>query len=522
MKRRASSRVTFLLAAAVASATPALTRDAAACGGVFVPPTDLPSERQVVRDRRIAIAIGRTQTVLWDEVRFQGNPRELAWVSPVPPGTKIELASAEWMDALETSTQPIVYGPRDRGIGGCALTGCAESDDYDPRMSPGVGVVVVDESVIGPYETATIRSAGHPDAPYAWLTRNGYAVTPELAPLLHDYAEMGFDFAALRLRPTCATPRMEPVRMVMPGAVPKVLIRMALAGARTTADITLFVLAEAPHFPLGYPRAPIDEDALVWSFANDRSNYDALARAAMDREGGRTWLVEAATPVQPATSPNAAPLPSLAEAYEQLCVGGVPSGTERTPTTASPCVDDPAPSDGGGRAPDADAGDTDGGDADGGDAETDAGDSDAGDTDGGAGDGGAGDADDGGIGDGETPGTPTAPGEPTRPPGLRCRPAGPNDLELARETVGAPSVVVTRMRARLPPEALTADLDLGPDASARISNLHQALRDESEPDERPSKSSCASSHRRDLAAKWAPGVASLFVLAAWLRRRTRR
>ncbi|MCW5834482.1 MAG: hypothetical protein KIS78_18925, partial [Labilithrix sp.] len=77
-------------------------------------------------------------------------------------------------------------------------------------------------------------------------------------------------------------------------------------------------------------------------------------------------------------------------------------------------------------------------------------------------------------------------------------------------------------RARLPAAALTADLDLGPDASARITNLHQALRDESELDARPSKSACASSHRRDLAAKWAPGSAALFVLAAWLRRRARR
>lgn len=505
MKRRASSWIAFVLAAASAAAGTALPRDAGACGGVFVPPTEYPSERQVVKDHRIAIAIGRTKTVLWDEVRFEGNPRELAWVSPVMPGTKIELASSEWIDALETSTQPIVYGPRDRGLGGCALTGCAESDGFDPRSSPGSGVVIVDESVIGPYETVTVRSAGDPEAPYAWLTQNGYGVPAEVAPLLRGYAEMGFDFAALRLRPSCATSKMEPVRMVMPGAVPKVLIRMALAGATSTANITLFVLAEAPHFPLGYPHAPLDEDALVWSFADDRSNYDALARAAMEREGGRAWLIEAATPVQPASSPNAAPLPTVAEAYDQLCVGGIPSGTERTPVPATPCVDDPAPpGDGGGPSPATDAG------------PADAGDDDAGDHDAGA-DADDDDADDGGAEPGDA-GT----ADPPRPPSGRCRPAGLNDLELMRETVGAPNVVVTRMRARLPAAALTADLDLGPDASARITNLHQALRDESELDARPSKSACASSHRRDLAAKWAPGSAALFVLAAWLRRRARR
>ena len=96
-------------------------------------------------------------------------------------------------------------------------------------------------------------------------------------------------------------------------------------------------------------------------------------------------------------------------------------------------------------------------------------------------------------------------------------------LELMRETVGSPNVVVTRMRARIPPSALTADLELAPVASqAPISNLHQALRDDEGPEERPSKSACASGRRRDPVVTWGPGVAALFALGAWLRRRGRR
>ncbi|MBX3219719.1 MAG: DUF2330 domain-containing protein [Labilithrix sp.] len=503
MKRRASSWFAFMIAAVASTAGPTVAREAAACGGVFIPPTERPAARQVVKDHRIAIAIGRSQTVIWDEVRFEGNPRDLAWVSPVMPGTKIELASSEWIDALDTSTQPIVYGPRDRQIGGCALTGCAESSDgFDPRSAPGSGVVVVDESVIGPYETVTIRSEGDPEAPYTWLTKNGYSVTPEVAPLLRTYAEAGFDFAALRLRPSCTASKMEPVRMVMPGAVPKVLIRMALAGAANTANITLFVLAEAAHVPLGYPHGQLDDDALVWSFADNRSNYESLAADVMRREDGRAWLLEAARPAAPPPLPNASPLPFLAEAYQELCSGGVPNGTERTsvPFPASPCVDDPVQVDSGIPTPTGDAG----GDEDaGGDADAGADDGDAGSEPGDA---------------GPTP-TPVDPTTPERPTGLRCRPAGLNDLELMRETVGAPNVIVTRMRARLPASALTADLDLGPEASTTVTHLHQALRDTSEPDERPSKSACASSRRRELTEKWAPGSAALFVLAAWLRRR---
>lgn len=511
MKQRASSRFALVLAAAAfMSAGSAFVRDADACGGVFVPPAERPSARQIVRDHRIAIAIGRTKTVIWDEVRFDGNPRELAWVSPVMPGTKIELASSEWLDALETATQPIVYAPRDRGFGGCALTGCAESDDdFSTRSSPGVGVVVLNESTVGPYETVTIRSQGDPDAPFRWLTQNGYNVTPEVAPLLRSYAETGFDFAALRLRPNCTASKMEPVRLVMPGTVPKVLLRMALAGATSSANVTLFALAEAPHLPTSYPHGRLDDDALVWQVADERSNYENVARDAMSREGGKSWLIEAAKPAQPfgaAETSNVLPVPFVSEAYDQLCRGMDPSGgiPAPAPSPASPCIDE--------RPPQPDGGDT----ADAGPDAADAGDEDdAGESDGGeSADAAVPDAgDDAGSG----------PAVPGTTPGLRCKPAGLNDLELMRETVGSPNVIVTRMRASIPPSALTADLDLAPVAtpSVPLSNLHQALRDDASPEERPSKSACASGPRRDPVVKWGPGAAALLALAAWLRRRSR-
>ncbi len=500
MIARVSSRLGIVLASlGLVSAGSAVVRDAAACGGVFVPASERPSERQLVRDHRIAIAIGRTQTVIWDEVRFDDSPRDLAWVSPVLPGTKIELASSEWLDALEASTQPIVYAPRDRGFGGCALTGCAESDEsFTIRSSPGGGIVLLNESIIGPYETVTIRSEADADAPFRWLTQNGYEVTPEVRPLLHAYAEAGYDFAALRLRPGCTGTKMQPIRMVVPGNVPKVLLRMALAGATRSADVTVFTLGETAYRPSSHPHARLDDDALVWSFANESSNYDAVANETMQREGGRTWLIEASKSAQPRVNGNELPVPSLTEAYDQLCRGGVADGPppEIAPTLP-PCKDTPL--DGG---PDGDAGEEE---SDAGDAGEDAGESDAGD---------AGE-EDGGL---DEP-APDA-GAPSEP-GLRCKPAGLNDLESTRETVGSANVIVTRMRARIPPASLTTELELAPDTSGSlpITNLHQALRDDREEEERPDKGACASSRRRDPVTKWGPGGAALFALALWLRRR---
>src|SRR5687768_15372873 len=130
---RASSSSLLALALATVACAGALVvpSDAQACGGVFVarPTTEQPGSSNIVRDHRMAIAIGRTKTVIWDEVRLEGDPRDFVWITPVMPGTKIELADDEWLTALDVSTQPVVYAPRYTSRGGCALAGCASDQD---------------------------------------------------------------------------------------------------------------------------------------------------------------------------------------------------------------------------------------------------------------------------------------------------------------------------------------------------------------------------------------------------------
>src|SRR5262245_20519783 len=78
-----------------------------ACGGCFVPAT----EQTVVTDHRMALSVSKQQTVLWDQIRYSGDPREFAWVLPVRNGAKLELANDEFFNALDASTQPTVIQP---------------------------------------------------------------------------------------------------------------------------------------------------------------------------------------------------------------------------------------------------------------------------------------------------------------------------------------------------------------------------------------------------------------------------
>src|SRR5207244_64258 len=131
---------------------------------------------------------------------------------------------------------------------------------------------------------------------------------------------------------------MQPVRIVIPGTDPRILIRMALAGARIDAvPITLFVLAEAPYRPSTYPFGFIDDDKLEWDRSRSTSsssssssspnysplsNYDTLANDVMAKDA-RTWIVESAQIAELGTSTKL-PTPGLFEAYDALCKGATP------------------------------------------------------------------------------------------------------------------------------------------------------------------------------------------------------
>lgn len=530
--------------------------DAQACGGVFVaePRIDQPASRSIVRDHRMAIAIGRTKTVIWDEVRLEGDPRDFVWITPVKPGTTIELADDEWMTALDVSTQPVVYGPREGSVGGCALTGCA-SDEDNAATVPGGSIFVVKEEVLGPYDSVTVRAAGDPDAPYRWLKDNGFRLDDEkVRGVLASYATAGFDFAALKLRATCNQTAMQPVRIVIPGADPRILIRMALAGAQLDAvPITLFVLAEAPYRPSSYPFAFVNDDLLEWdrptsgskAYYATQSNYDAIANDTMAKDG-KTWLVESAqlAELQSGTR-NQLPTPGLAEAYQALCAGTNPrnadtrSGSDpsststNNPRVKAPCNTADAgvrdgSADGSADGGDDDAGDDAGGDEDGdedgggdaGDASVDASTNDGGnDATGGGGDDGGVEEDDGGIPSGFDAGA-FAP---------RCPEGADSEYQIAtRDVVGTPKIWITHMRARIQPNALASELDLVPAAAPddkAISNLHQVARYEDE-DDRPSKTSCRATRivrhdKRAPGGTWALGAAAALVLTAWLRRKKR-
>jgi hypothetical protein len=409
--------------------------DARACGGCFHPPPAREVAVTVVTDHRMAFSMSLEQTVLWDQIRYSGNPSEFAWVLPVRQGARIELSHDSWIAALDASSAPVINGPTANcpatgGGGGCGSSSKTAGAPHASYAGGAHDVQVVSQQVIGPYEAVTVRST-QGEALGDWLRTNGFDVSGAIQPTIDAYTTEGFDFIALKLRPGYGVQAMQPVRVVTAGADPSLPLRMVAAGVGARVGIVLFVLSEGRYHPKNFPDATIDLSLLAWDPNKEQSNYSTLADQALTAATGKGWLTESAQPAAVSGPFN----PALATAYETGC---------RTETAMpAACQTEAGVADGGGSA---EAGEdvADGGNND--DAT----------------------ADDAGVDQGAGGGLKTASEAGvcmTTPP---C-----DDLAVAMTGIRGP-LWVTRLRANLPASALDNDLVLEATPSqTSVSNVYQ-------------------------------------------------
>ena len=434
--------------AAVAALVVSDASPARACGGCFHASTD--RSTSVITDHRMVLSISTTQTVLWDQVRYSGDPSEFAWVLPVRDGARIELARGELIDALDGITATSVKGPdidcpngnpTSSGGGGGAGGGCggstlasletASGPSFDSgsgtSFEGGAGVQVISQSVVGPYQAVTLR-AGKGDALDTWLTTNGFDIPDAVVPIISAYAREGFDFIALRLRPGLGVRAMQPVRVVTPGASPALPLRMVTAGIGANVGLTLWVISEGRWHTKNFPEAVVDQKRLAWDPVASKSNYRDLVAESLAANGGRGWVTEYA---------RRGTDQSVSTLYRTACIYA-----PRIRVQCEAKKGSELPWDGGSSAVDAGG---DGADADGG-AESDAGDLD------------------GGVADASPSGDAQAPPRGNRP-GNDCfeyRDACDDfdDMEVALKGLHRDDVWITKLRAALPATECSADLVL--------------------------------------------------------------
>jgi MYXO-CTERM domain-containing protein len=448
------SSLSFTSALALAASLVAVdARDARACGGCMHPPPGPTEVDTVVTDHRMVFSISATQTVLWDQIRYSGSPKDFAWVLPVKPGARIELSHDAWIAALDASTQTIIQGPTascyssppteydGSGSGGCGFGASADNAATagfaeDAGAAFGVDasssqVSVISEEVVGPYDAVTVRSS-QGEALGDWLRNNGYEIPQSIQPTIDAFTAAGFDFIALRLAPGAGVQAMQPVRVVTDGADPSLPLRMVAAGVGANVGLELYVLSEGRYHPQNFPDATVDFTQLAWDPNAGRSNYTQLAAQALAVNGGRGWLTEYSGSANLYSSSGLTP--ALDTAYNTSCQ---PITLPAPAGCGTPLVEAGAPTEAGSEAGEAGPVALDAGEADG---------------------------DSGATPLPEAGATPEA--GPTSADGGSdsgaCQPTVVpcDDLTLAMNGIATGNLWVTRLRADLPVGALSLDLVL--------------------------------------------------------------
>jgi MYXO-CTERM domain-containing protein len=284
----------------------AFVDDARACGGCFVPPAVSADSPSVVTDHRMILSVSKEQTSLYDEIRYSGNPASFSWVLPIRGLAKIGLSADVVFSTVHAYTATNVIAPPTNcpqprcpsrgGFGDYEATAAAGpvAMDASAGASGGGTVTVTAQATVGPYETVQLKSTD-PRALNDWLSRNGFNVPPDVAPIIDSYVREGFDFLAMKLVPGAGIQAMRPVRVTTQGASLALPLRMVAAGTGPTVGITLWVIGEGGYEPQNFPFFKIDSKDLVWDWATSSSNYKELREQNTKANNGRGWEIESST-----------------------------------------------------------------------------------------------------------------------------------------------------------------------------------------------------------------------------------
>lgn len=291
MKHRILALSLPTLALTIVAAEPV----ASACGGCAVPA----DQSTQVTGHRMIFSVSKTQTTLYDQIEYAGNPESFAWFLPIKGEVEVGLSSDAMFAYLGNASQIVVSPPPIRCVtsGRSSDFGLASAENSDGDQGVYVPaeeeVNVVSQETVGPYETVQLE-ATNPDALVDWLTSHGYGVPADVAPVIAAYQQEGFGFLAMKLVPGEGVNKMRPVRITSPGGGLSLPLRMVAAGTGAVTPVTLHVVSEGRYEVAYRPNLRIFEGELVWDWDQSISNYRTLRDEKVDATDGFGWLTETA------------------------------------------------------------------------------------------------------------------------------------------------------------------------------------------------------------------------------------
>jgi MYXO-CTERM domain-containing protein len=240
-------------------------------------------------------------------IKYAGDPAKFAWIVPVPEVPELAISPLTAFGILDRATAPIVnvdvqnicpvseyscayaIDTCSAGLGDDDSSGFADAGFVNDAGNGG-GVTVIDEKIVGDYQTVTFRAS---EAALAtqWLRDNGFIVNNTTSIYMESYVQANMVFVAAKLVPGAGASSIKPLRMKYRAPYPQVPLVLTAVAAEPHLTVTSFIYGAKSFKPQGHPIVTIDE-ARIAQDATGRTNYPMVLARTVDEAGGDGFVVE--------------------------------------------------------------------------------------------------------------------------------------------------------------------------------------------------------------------------------------
>lgn len=245
-------------------------------------------------------------------IQIQYDPttpaEQFAWVVPLTELPEFGVGSDLLFDAVLNSTVP-AYGFTNTFTGqGCDDFGSDTdgSATTDPTGAGGTsgdsgfggssggeepGPEILLNEVVGAFEI-TVLQGDSVEEVTTWLNDNDYAQDPNADPILAEYLEEGYLFAAFKLTTDAETSEIHPITLRFPNNEACIPLRLTRIAAVDDMDIRSFFFSDNRVVPSTYNHVLVNPLKLDWP--SSASNYKSVITQAVDADeaNGRAFVTE--------------------------------------------------------------------------------------------------------------------------------------------------------------------------------------------------------------------------------------
>ncbi|HLT36659.1 MAG TPA: DUF2330 domain-containing protein [Enhygromyxa sp.] len=266
---------------------------ARACGGTFCDNTGIPMPVDQ-RGEDILFVQDGPDIEVHVRIQYEGEAERFAWLVPIQAVPEISVGSEMLFARLADATVPrwvrqhsYECDSEDPSSGGW---GFVPSEDF-AGASEDPDVVL--EATVGAFEVVVLQGGTAVEV-IEFLDQNGYAQDPEAAPILQEYLDEGFLFAAVKLSAGADVDQIHPLVFRFPGDEPCVPIRLTRIAAEPDMGIRVYALGQHRWAPRNYLHVVLNPLAYPWSEINAESlpEYTELLTLAVDEAGGRAFATD--------------------------------------------------------------------------------------------------------------------------------------------------------------------------------------------------------------------------------------